>query len=160
MQQAEDPKRAVRGDQIDILVDLMGYTTDSRTGVLARRAAPIQVNYFGYSGTMGVDYIDYLIGDQTIIPNNQRQFYSENIVYLPHSFLPPDHKRRTRWRAPRGAQLNGDGDGSQSSHQSRQELIKDLEQSARVEMRLRSMALAYAKGTQRSHGRHRRNSGE
>jgi predicted O-linked N-acetylglucosamine transferase (SPINDLY family) len=80
--------------EIDILVDLMGYTTDSRTGVLARRAAPIQVNYFGYSGTMGVDYIDYLIGDQTIIPNNQRQFYSENIVYLPHSFLPPDHKRR------------------------------------------------------------------
>ena len=79
--------------EIDILVDLMGYTTDSRTGVLARRVAPIQVNYFGYSGTMGVGYIDYLIGDKTIIPQNQREFYSENIVYLPNSFLPPDHRR-------------------------------------------------------------------
>ena len=79
--------------EIDILIDLMGYTTDSRTGVLARRPAPIQVNYFGYSGTMGVNYIDYLIGDRTIIPQNQRQFYSENVVYLPHSFLPPDNKR-------------------------------------------------------------------
>ncbi len=56
--------------------------------------APIQVNYFGYSGTMGVGYIDYLIGDKTIIPQNQRKFYSENIVYLPNSFLPPDHKRQ------------------------------------------------------------------
>jgi predicted O-linked N-acetylglucosamine transferase (SPINDLY family) len=80
--------------EIDILVDLMGYTTDSRTGVLARRAAPIQVNYFGFAGTMGVDYIDYLIGDRTIIPQNQRPFYSESIVYLPDSFLPPDNKRR------------------------------------------------------------------
>ena len=57
------------------------------------RPAPIQVNYFGYSGTMGVDYIDYLIGDRTIIPDHQRKFYSENIVYLPNSFLPRDHKR-------------------------------------------------------------------
>ena len=79
--------------EIDILIDLMGYTTDLRTGIFARRPAPIQVNYFGYSGTMGVNYIDYLIGDRTIIPENQRQFYSENIVYLPHSFLPPDNKR-------------------------------------------------------------------
>ena len=83
----------VKEREIDILVDLMGYTTDLRTGVFARRPAPIQVNYFGYSGTMGVDYIDYLIGDRTIIPDHQRKFYSENIVYLPNSFLPRDHKR-------------------------------------------------------------------
>ena len=79
--------------KIDILVDLMGYTTDSRTGVFARRSAPIQVNYFGYSGTMGVDYVDYLIGDRMIIPDHQRKFYSENIVYLPNSFLPRDQTR-------------------------------------------------------------------
>jgi len=89
----EQIAKLVKELEIDILVDLMGYTVDSRTGVFARRPAPTQVNYFGYSGTMGVDYIDYLIGDRTIIPQNARQFYSENIVYLPHSFLPPDNKR-------------------------------------------------------------------
>ena len=86
--------RLVKELEIDIVIDLMGYTTDLRTGVLARRVAPIQVNYFGYSGTMGAGYIDYLIGDKTIIPQHQRKFYSENIVFLPNSFLPPDHKRQ------------------------------------------------------------------
>jgi predicted O-linked N-acetylglucosamine transferase (SPINDLY family) len=90
----EQIAKLIKELEIDILVDLMGYTADSRTGVLARRPAPIQVNYFGYSGTMGVDYIDYLIGDRTIIPQNQRQFYSEAVAYLPNSFLPPDDKRR------------------------------------------------------------------
>ncbi len=89
----EQIAQLVKELEIDILVDLMGYTTDSRTGVFARRPAPIQVNYFGYSGSMGVGYIDYLIGDRTIIPDHQRRFYSENIVYLPNSFLPRDHKR-------------------------------------------------------------------
>jgi predicted O-linked N-acetylglucosamine transferase (SPINDLY family) len=84
----------VRSSEVDILVDLMGFTTDSRTGVFARRSAPIQVNYLGYPGTMGAEYIDYIIADQTVIPDEFRKFYSEKIVYLPHSFQPTDRECR------------------------------------------------------------------
>src|ERR1019366_1804985 len=83
-----------RSSEVDILGDLMGFTTDSRTGVFARRPAPIQVNYLGYPGTMGAEYIDYIIADQTVIPDEFRKFYSEKIVYLPHSFQPTDRECR------------------------------------------------------------------
>jgi len=68
---------------IDIAVDLCGYTADNRTGIFAYRAAPIQVSYIGYLGTMGADYIDYLIADKTIVPSGSEHFYSEKIAYLP-----------------------------------------------------------------------------
>ena len=68
---------------IDIAVDLGGHTTEARTGVFALRAAPIQVNYIGYPGTMGADYIDYLIADETLVPPDSRAFYTEKLVYLP-----------------------------------------------------------------------------
>jgi len=77
---------------IDIAVDLCGYTADNRTGIFAYRAAPIQVSYIGYLGTMGVDYMDYLIADKTIIPSGSEQFYSEKIAYLP-SYQVNDRKR-------------------------------------------------------------------
>ena len=80
--------------EIDILVDLAGFTADSRTGVFARRSAPIQVNYLGYPGTMGAEYIDYIIADRIVIPEAQQDFYAEKIVYLPNSFQPTDRKRR------------------------------------------------------------------
>ena len=72
--------------EIDIAVDLMGFTADFRTGIFAEKSAPIQVYYLGYPGTMGVDYIDYLIADRTLIPEDKQQHYSEKIVYLPHSY--------------------------------------------------------------------------
>ena len=84
----------VKDLRIDILVDLMGLTVESRTGVFARRPAPIQANYFGYPGTMGAEYIDYLIADRIVIPEDKRRFYSEKIVNLPNCFLPPDQERR------------------------------------------------------------------
>ena len=62
---------------IDIAVDLKGFTQDARTGIFAYRAAPIQVNYLGYPGTMGADYIDYIIADKTLIPLQSQKFYSE-----------------------------------------------------------------------------------
>ena len=71
---------------IDIAIDLKGYTKDSRAGIFAYRAAPIQVNYLGYPGTMGADYMDYLIADYTLIPEDKRQHYTEKIVYLPNSY--------------------------------------------------------------------------
>ena len=72
--------------EIDIAVDLMGFTLHGRTGIFAHRAAPIQVNYLGYPATMGVDYIDYIIADETLVPASSRQHYSERIVYLPDTF--------------------------------------------------------------------------
>jgi protein O-GlcNAc transferase len=84
----------VKEAEIDILVDLMGFTGDSRKGIFARRSAPIQVNYLGYPGTMGAEYIDYIIADKTVIPETQRRFYTEKIVELPNSFQPTDRERR------------------------------------------------------------------
>ena len=68
---------------IDIAIDLGGFTTDSRPGIFAYRAAPIQAGYIGYLGTLGSNYMDYLFADKTIIPHDAEQYYSEKIVYLP-----------------------------------------------------------------------------
>ena len=85
-----------RSLEIDIAVDLAGLTAKSKTDVFAMSAAPIQMSYIGYLGTMGVDYYDYLIADQIMIPKKYQKHYVEKIVYLP-SFqvndskdLPPD----------------------------------------------------------------------
>ncbi len=79
--------------EIDIAVDLKGFTKDSRHAIFAYRAAPLQVNYLGYPGTLGTEYIDYLIADETLIPENSKQYYSEKIVYLPNSYQVNDSKR-------------------------------------------------------------------
>lgn len=75
---------------IDIAVDLGGYTGGTRTGIFAMRAAPIQINYLGYPGTMGAEYMDYLIGDLTVVPPAHQDYYTEKIVYLPDSYLTYD----------------------------------------------------------------------
>jgi protein O-GlcNAc transferase len=85
--------KLVRDAEIDILVDLMGPTAYSRTGILSRRPAPIQVNYLGFPGTTGAPYIDYLLADRTVIPEDRREFYAEKVVYLPNSFMPVDRDR-------------------------------------------------------------------
>ena len=78
-----DVAMLARKVEIDIAVDLGGFTADSRTGIFAMQAAPIQISYIGYLGTMGADYYDYLVADQTIIPDNYQLYYSEKIAYLP-----------------------------------------------------------------------------
>jgi protein O-GlcNAc transferase len=83
----------VRSSEVDILVDLMGFTADSRAGSFARRPAPIQVNYLGYPATMGASYISYIIADQTLIPAEDRKFYSEKIAILPNSYQVNDRNR-------------------------------------------------------------------
>jgi predicted O-linked N-acetylglucosamine transferase (SPINDLY family) len=86
---------------IDIAVDLKGYTGDSRPGIFACRCAPVQVNYLGYPGTMGAPFMDYLIADKVVIPPESQEHYSENIVYLPHSYQVNDGHREiasTVWR--------------------------------------------------------------
>jgi len=79
--------------EIDIAIDLKGFTQGFRRGIFALRAAPIQVSYLGYPGTMGVGYIDYLIADSMLIPEGSRKYYTEKIVYLPDSYQVNDTKR-------------------------------------------------------------------
>ena len=78
---------------IDIAIDLKGFTENERTGIFSYRAAPIQVNYIGYPGTMAAEYIDYIIADQTIIPIESRKHYYEKVVYLPNSYQVNDRNR-------------------------------------------------------------------
>jgi len=84
----------VRRMEIDIAIDRNGFTQDARTGIFAQRPAPVQVNYLAYPGTMGASYIDYLIADHTVIPEEHRRYYTENIVYLPDSYQVNDSSRR------------------------------------------------------------------
>jgi predicted O-linked N-acetylglucosamine transferase (SPINDLY family) len=83
-----------RNLSVDIAIDLKGFTLESRPGIFAFRAAPIQVNYLGYPGTMGADYMDYLIADKTLIPEASQQHYTEKIVYLPNSYQVNDAQRK------------------------------------------------------------------
>ena len=85
--------------QIDIAVDLKGFTQDNRAGIFALRAAPLQVNYLGYPGTMSADYIDYLIADRTVVPPGSGRHYGEKIVHLPDSYQVNDRKRGIADRA-------------------------------------------------------------
>ncbi len=79
---------------VDIAIDLKGYTEDARPGVMAYRAAPVQVSYLGYPGTMAADFIDYVIADRVVLPFDQQPFYSERIVHLPDSYQANDFRRR------------------------------------------------------------------
>ena len=80
--------------EIDVAVDLGGFTRDARMGIFSMRAAPVQVNYLVYPGTTGAEYVDYLIADQTLIPASHQKYFSEKIVYLPNSYQANDRKRR------------------------------------------------------------------
>lgn len=90
----------IRQLEIDILVDLKGFTQDGRPNVFARRPAPIQVNYLGYPGTMGADYFDYILADLTVIPEDQFEFYSEKVVWLPDTYQVNDVLRPISERTP------------------------------------------------------------
>jgi len=85
--------RRIYDDHIDILIDLKGYTGQARPEILVDRPAPIQVNYIGFPGTMGADFIDYIIGDPFVTPLEHQPFYAEKIVQLPNSYQPNDTKR-------------------------------------------------------------------
>jgi len=86
-------------------VDLTGVTGSSRTDIFAIRAAPIQVNYLGYPGTMGADYIDYIVADRFVIPDMQQQHYSEKVIYMPDTFQANDSNRLISDRTPSRANV-------------------------------------------------------
>ena len=79
--------------EIDIAIDLKGLTSNSRSGIFSYRAAPIQINYLGYPGTTGADYMDYIIADEVIIPKESSNNYTEKILYLPDCYQPNIKKR-------------------------------------------------------------------
>jgi predicted O-linked N-acetylglucosamine transferase (SPINDLY family) len=78
---------AIAGAGIHVLVDLAGHTTGNRMGVLARRAAPIQIHYLGYPGTTGAEYIDYFVTDRVVTPAQLAAEFTEKLAYLPDCFM-------------------------------------------------------------------------
>jgi protein O-GlcNAc transferase len=91
--------------EIDIAVDLKGFTEDARPGIFARRAAPLQVSYLGYPGTMCAPYIDYIIADRTVVPPGAQDWYSEKVVHLPGCYQVNDRRRRIADRRITRAEL-------------------------------------------------------
>jgi predicted O-linked N-acetylglucosamine transferase (SPINDLY family) len=82
-----------REKHIMIALDLKGFTEDCRPQIFKERAAPIQINFLGYPGTMASSFIDYIVADKTLIPETERAYYEENIIYLPHSYQPNCRQR-------------------------------------------------------------------
>ena len=101
-----DIVKLARKHKIDIAVDLAGYTEFSRTGIFAYRSAPIQINYLGFPGTMGADFMDYIVVDSVLVPDECRQFYSENLIRLPNSYMVTDNTRKILGAAVSRSQMS------------------------------------------------------
>jgi protein O-GlcNAc transferase len=95
----------VQEHRIDVAIDASGYTAHCRTGIFALRAAPVQVNYLGYPGTMGAEFMDYIVADKMIVPAGSFQHYSEKVVWMPDSYS----SRDTRVEVPFGAARKDEG---------------------------------------------------
>ncbi len=100
-----DAAQLVRRISVDILVNLNGFFGEPRLGVFAYRPSPLQVNYLGFPGTIGVEYIDYLIADRVVIPEASRRHYAEKVVYLPDSYQANDRQRQISQRPMTRAQF-------------------------------------------------------
>jgi predicted O-linked N-acetylglucosamine transferase (SPINDLY family) len=95
----------IRAHEIDILIDLAGFTQGSRSAILAQRPAPLQLNYLGFPGTLGAPYIDYLIADPYLIPESLQPHYAEQILYLPECFQANDDQRPFSSKPPSRSEL-------------------------------------------------------
>ena len=78
---------------VDIAIDLNGYTKNSRVDIFSERFCPLQISFLGYPGTSGIKNIDYLIADKNLIPEKNKKYYTEKIIYLPNCYQPSDSKR-------------------------------------------------------------------
>jgi protein O-GlcNAc transferase len=107
-QSDEQVATLLRRMETDIVVDLMGFTSGCRPGILALRSAPVQVNFLGYPGTMGAPYVDYIVGDRTVIPEEHRPFYSEKVVTLPDAYQSNDSRRAIARATPSRSELGLD----------------------------------------------------
>jgi len=102
----EQTAKRIAHDEVDILVDLKGYTQHARSEILALRPAPIQVNYLGYPGTMGADFMDYILVDDFIVPPGQQPYFSERLVHLPGCYQVNDSRRAIAERTPSRGQCD------------------------------------------------------
>jgi len=100
-----DAAKKIRAEEIDILVNVDGYSGTIRMGVFARRPAPMQVNWLGYPGTLGADYMDYIIADPVVIPPDDARHYTEEIVTMPHAYQVNDARRAIAAQSPGRAAL-------------------------------------------------------
>ena len=100
----EEIAKDMRDMEIDIAVDMMGFTENALTAIFARRPAGLQVNYLGYPGTMGAPYMDYIVADRIVIPESHQADYDEKIAYLPDTYLPNDGTRPIAERTPSRSQ--------------------------------------------------------
>src|SRR5882757_4436262 len=109
-QSDRDVAGLLRQWEIDIAVDLGGYTSGARPWVLAHRPAPVQAKYMGYPGTSGSGFIDYIVADASVVPADQQAFFSEKLAALPDTLWVTDRKRalaaapaRSDWGLPEDA---------------------------------------------------------
>ena len=96
----------MRSLEIDIAIDLKGFTGDSRPGMITRRGAPIQVSYLGYPGTLALKEVDYLLADPVVLPPPEQAHYSEAVVYLPECYQVTDERRSIAADTPGRAELD------------------------------------------------------
>lgn len=99
-QSSRETAKLLRELEIDVAVDLKGYTAHGRADILSHRAAPVQVSYLGYPGTLGSDYVDYVLADRVVIPEDQQSCYTERVIYLPDSYQVNDSRRPVVGDAP------------------------------------------------------------
>ena len=80
--------------EIDIALHRNGHTKEARTELFQQKVAPVQISYLGYPGTLGAEFIDYVVADSMVIPSSHRHYYSENVIYMPNSYQPNDDARQ------------------------------------------------------------------
>ncbi|KAG5191098.1 putative UDP-N-acetylglucosamine-peptide N-acetylglucosaminyltransferase [Tribonema minus] len=101
--QPGDAARLIHADGIDVLINLNGYTKGARNEIFALQPAPVQVAYMGFCGTMGADFIQYMVADREVIPPEARTHYTEALLYMPHSYFVNDHRQSARFALEAGA---------------------------------------------------------
>jgi protein O-GlcNAc transferase len=100
----EEIARLLREMEVDVAIDLKGYTTDARPEILSYRPAPVQASYLGFPGTMAAPFIDYIVADRWVLPEEDRHHYAEQVVYLPDSYQVNDAARSVAERTPTRAE--------------------------------------------------------
>ncbi len=88
-----DAAARIHQDEVDILIDLKGFTHGARPAIAAYRPAPVQVSYLGFPATMGADFIDYILVDRFVVPESQQAYFSERLVHLPDCYQVNDRRR-------------------------------------------------------------------
>jgi len=85
--------KVIYSEELDIAIDLKGYTPNSKINLFKNRLAKVHISFLGYPGTLGADFIDYIVADKVVIPDEYRKFYTEKIIYMPDCYQPNDEDR-------------------------------------------------------------------